>query len=102
MVLLEFIKENQNLIISKLSKKGITIKKVDVGNAMIGCKEVFTGRDRTCSLIEDKSKVYIEGQKELKDHTLPFRWIGIDFSFNKKRYELEIDGVIVYYSYCIL
>ena len=92
--ILEFIKENQDLIFNKLNKKGFLMERDDIERAIE--RKWFEYKENI------PYKVYIESKKELKNHTLPFREVGMDFSFNKKRYELEINGEIIYYIYCIL
>jgi hypothetical protein len=92
--ILEFIKENQDLVFNKLNKKGFLLEKDDIEQAIK--RETFSPQ------LNNPNKVYIESRKELKNHTLPFRWVGMDFSFSKKKHELEINGETIYYSYCIL
>jgi hypothetical protein len=98
----KFVKENQNLISNELKKKGFLLESRNFEEARIGVREVLSGRDMTCSLVKDSRIVTIESKKELINHTLPFRWVSIDFSFSKKRYELEINGKVIYYNYCVL
>jgi hypothetical protein len=98
----KFIKENKNLISDELKKKRFILEDIDFEEARTGVKEIFSGRSMTCSLVKDESMITVEGKQELINHTLPFRWVSIDFSFTPKRYELEINGKVIYYKYCVL
>jgi hypothetical protein len=98
----EFIKENKNLISRELGRKGFIFNEGDFEKIMVGMDEILYGRDKICKLVENKNVASLGCRKNLKNHTLPYRWVNIDFSFYKKRYELKINGKIIYYNYCIL
>lgn len=102
MEIIEFVKEKKELIINKLREKGFILENEDFDKIRTGSKIVSHGRSRTSYLVKDERIATFEIKKELKNHTLPYRWVSIDFSFNKKKNELEVDGQIIHYSCCIL
>ena len=97
--IMEFCKENRNIIVEQLSKKNLTIQ--DSNEFTIGYKEILD-KDYNCNLLEDVNVTSICANKKLVNHVLPYLTVMIDLSFKKKKHCLEVNGVTVYYNYCTL
>jgi len=97
--IMEFCKENRNVIVEQLSKKNLTIQ--DSDEFTIGYKEILD-KDYNCNVLEDVNVTSIYANKKLVNHVLPHQIVMVDLSFKKKKYCLEVNGVILYYKYCIL